>query len=262
MWKTDEADQRDPDWKAMLRRCREDPSEGYLHTVMPAGEVLPFSDAAALTYEYPCTLDKEQEGLHRRLVYSSVYGLPLITPAKPGRLRVQCHRQNAFDAITQGMSHVGYVPNEVGDETRPNVDKVSNQWSHGGMHYECHHAECVVVGTARLYFITEEEYIAHWNAFHAAISPWYICPAQGCKYVFLGEPDALDYYMLHVQGQHIAKLKTGRLEREYARTSKDTTFWGMNPCFQYVELGANYPPCRMAPVAHNTSTLGLPPIDG
>ncbi len=61
MWKTGEAIQRDPDWKATLRRCREDPAEGYLHTVLPVGEVLPFSNAVALAYEYPCTLGKEQE---------------------------------------------------------------------------------------------------------------------------------------------------------------------------------------------------------
>ncbi len=77
MWKTDEAIQRGHDWKATLNRCQENPSDGYLHTVMPTGEVLPFINAAALTYEYPCTLGKEQEGLHRRLVYSSVYGLPV-----------------------------------------------------------------------------------------------------------------------------------------------------------------------------------------
>ncbi len=41
----------------------------------------------------------------------------------------------------------------------------------GSTHYECHHAERVVVGTTPFYFITEEEYLAHWNAFHAAISP-------------------------------------------------------------------------------------------
>ncbi len=43
-----------------------------------------------------------------------------------------------------------------------------------------------------IYFVMEEEYLAHWNSFHAAISPWYICPTQGCGYVFVGEPDAFD----------------------------------------------------------------------
>ena len=66
-----------------------------------------------------------------------------------------------------------------------------------------------------------------------------------------GEPDAFDYYMLHVQWQHIAKLRTRRLEWDYARTSKDTTFWGLNPCYRYVELGTNYPPHWRAPVEAN-----------
>ncbi len=133
MLKTDEAIQKAPEWKAPLRRCREDPSVGYLHTVLSTGEVLPFSDAIALTYEYPCTLGKEQEVLHRRLVYSSVCGLPLITRAKSGRLRVQYHREQTYDALTCGAAHVGYVPDEVGKGTWYNTDEVSNQWSLGGL---------------------------------------------------------------------------------------------------------------------------------
>ncbi len=150
MWKTDEAIQRDPDWKATLRRCREDPVEGYLHTVLLAGEVLPFSDAVALTYEYPCTLGKEQEELHQRLVYSSAYGIPLITPAKSGRLRVQDHLKKAIEVIKKRIDHVGYVNDEVYEGDGPNIDEVTNQWSLGGTHYECHHVECVVVGTTRI----------------------------------------------------------------------------------------------------------------
>ncbi len=74
MWKTDAAIRNDPDWANTLQRCREDPAEGYLYTVLPTGEVLPFSEAVAIAYEYPCTLGKEQEGLHKRLVYSSTSG--------------------------------------------------------------------------------------------------------------------------------------------------------------------------------------------
>ncbi len=127
MRKTDESIQRDPDWKATLRRCREDPTEGYLHTVLPAGEVLPFSDAVALAYEYPCTLGKEQEGLHRWLVYSSAYGIPLITPAKSGRLRVQDRWKKAIEIIKKGMDHVGYVNDHIYEGDRPNIDEATNQ---------------------------------------------------------------------------------------------------------------------------------------
>ncbi len=96
---TDEAIQKDPDWTNTLLRCREDPTEGYLHTVLPTGEVLPFREAVAIAYEYPCTLGKEQEGLHKRLVYSSTYGLPLITPALSGKLRLQDWRSNALEIL-------------------------------------------------------------------------------------------------------------------------------------------------------------------
>ncbi len=85
---TDAAIENDPDWVTTLRRYREDPMEGYLHTVLPTGEVLPFSEVVAIAYEYPCTLGKQQEGLHRRLVFSSTTGIPLITPALSGRLRL------------------------------------------------------------------------------------------------------------------------------------------------------------------------------
>ncbi len=86
---TDKVIKDDPDWANTLRRCRKDPAESYLHTVLPTGEVLPFSEAVAIAYEYPCTLGKQQEGLHKWLVYSSTSGIPLITPALSGRLRLQ-----------------------------------------------------------------------------------------------------------------------------------------------------------------------------
>ncbi len=247
MWKTDEAIQRDPDWTTTLLRCREHPAEGYLHTVLPAGEVFPFSDAVALAYEYLCALGKEQDGLHKWLVHSSAYGLPLITPAKSGKLRIQDCRRNALKALKQGKGHVGYVGDEVRKEDRLNTDEVTNQWNLSGSHYECHHAECVVVGTAQFYFVMEEEYLAHWNAFHAAVSPWYICPAQGCGYLVPGEPDAFDSYMLHVQRQQLAQGEAGELKRESAETTKDATRWGLNPCFQSVALGNLYPPHRKIP---------------
>lgn len=101
---TDAAIRRDPDLVTPLKRCHEDPVEVYLHTVLPTGEVLPFSDELALTYEYPCTLVKEQDGLHIRLVYSSLCGIPLIAPVKSGRLRVQPTGNGRTKHLTTGCS--------------------------------------------------------------------------------------------------------------------------------------------------------------
>ncbi len=141
MWTTDTALQNDPDWATTLRRCREDPTEDYLHTVLPTGEVLPFSEAVAIAYEYPCTLGKQQEGLHRRVVFSSTAGIPLITPALSGRLRLQDRRGSALELLRNRKDRVGYVGDEVCEEDRPNPDMVPNRWNRPGFHYECHHAE-------------------------------------------------------------------------------------------------------------------------
>ena len=77
----------DRDWFGPLMECHSDPEEGYLHTVLASGEVLPFSLALAVAYEYPCTLGQQQPDLHERLVYSSIYEIPLIASVEPSRSR-------------------------------------------------------------------------------------------------------------------------------------------------------------------------------
>ncbi len=78
---------------------------------------------------------------------------------------------------------MGYVADESVAENWSNTDRVKNHWSQGQTHYECRHEECFVVGVARFYFTSEEEYLAHWNFFHGAISLWFICPSTSCDYV-------------------------------------------------------------------------------
>ncbi len=105
-----------------------------------------------------------------------------------------------------------------------------------------------MTGTAKLYFIMEEEYLAHWNAFHAAVSPWYVCPTKGCKFIVPGEPNAFDCYMMHVQRCHVNHGRTGGLERESRDTTQDSVRWGVNPCFRDVGLKDHHPPTRRTPV--------------
>ncbi len=124
---TDAAIENDPDWIATLRRYREDLTEGYLYMALPTGEILPFSEAVAIAYEYPCTLGKQQDRLHKRLVYSSTTDIPLITPALSGRLRLQDRRRNALELLLNRKDRIGYVGDEVCEDDRPNPDIVSNQ---------------------------------------------------------------------------------------------------------------------------------------
>ncbi len=74
---------------------------------------------------------------------------------------------------------VGYVSDTYTDDST-HRDEVRNHWRGDGFHYECHHDECYVTATAHMYFTSEEEYLLHWNAFHAAIGPWFICPVPQC----------------------------------------------------------------------------------
>ena len=164
--------------------CHSDPEEGYLHTVLATGEVLPFSLALAVAYEYPCTLGQQQPDLHEKLVYSSIYGIPLIAPTEAQGIRVENPRERAHRAAEYGGRRVSYVSDNRTDDCS-HRDEVHNRWRKGDTHFGCHHDECFVMATTRMYFTSEEEYVAHWNSFHAAISPWFACPINRCPYVAL-----------------------------------------------------------------------------
>ena len=120
------------------------------------------------------------------------------------------------------------------------------------------HDECYVTATARMYFTSEEEYVAHWNSFHAAISPWFICPVSECPYVAAGEPDALDWYLDHVAQQHVTSSEGGQLEREGSETAEGTIRCRLNHQYQWPEQGDNFQPCRRALV--NPPEEGQPGI--
>lgn len=97
---------------------------------------------------------------------------------------------------------MGYAPDTCIPGDWPNRDKVMNHWNTEQIHYNCHHEVCVVIATARMYFTSEEGYLAHWNPFHTAATPWLVCPTASCTYIATGEPDALDRYLGHVADHH------------------------------------------------------------
>ncbi len=111
---------------------------------------------------------------------------------------------------------------------------------------------------ARMYFTSKEEHVAHWNAFHAAISQWYICPVNGCLYVTAGEPDALDWYLDHVAQQHVTSGEGGQLEREGSEAAEGTIRWGLNHQYRWPERRDRFQPYRRALV--NSPEEGQPGI--
>ncbi len=103
--------ENDRDWVAPLMECHWSATQTLrnLHTVLATGEVLPFSLVLAVAYEYPCTLGQQQPDLHERLVYSSIYGIPLIAPAEAQGIRVEHRCDRARRAVTDGGRRIGYV---------------------------------------------------------------------------------------------------------------------------------------------------------
>ncbi len=104
------------------------------------------------------------------------------------------------------------------------------------------------MATARMYFMSEEECVAHWNAFHATISPWFVFPVDRCPYVAAGEPDALDWYLDHVAQQHVTSDEGDPIEREGSETAEGIIHWGLNHQYRWPERGDNFQPCRRVSV--------------
>ncbi len=117
----------DRDWFGPLMECHSDPEEGYLHTVLASGEVLPFSLALAVAYEYPCTLGQQQPDLHERLVYSSIYGITLIAPAEAQGIRVEHRREHARRVAEHEGWRVGYI-SDTNTDDGPHRDEGRNRW--------------------------------------------------------------------------------------------------------------------------------------
>ncbi len=122
MWTTDKAYQK-------RSGLGEHVTEVYGRSIRcyPPEKFCPFSEKVARAYEYPCTLGKQQEGLHQRIVFSSTTGIPLITPALSGRLRLKDRWRSALELLMTRKDRVGYVGDEVCREDRPNPDIVPNR---------------------------------------------------------------------------------------------------------------------------------------
>ncbi len=43
------------------------------------------------------------------------------------------------------------------------------------MRYVCHREDCRAFGTAQFGFTMEGEFVSHWNTFHVAVMPQFVC---------------------------------------------------------------------------------------
>ncbi len=69
--------------------------------------------------------------------------------------------------------------------------------------------DCCAFGTARFGFTTEEEWISHWNTFHIAVIPQFVCQHPGCRTTFAADPGALDRFLDHTTKRRKEEVAPG-----------------------------------------------------
>ncbi len=218
----------DDDWKSLLLNCHVDPLEGYLHTVLLSREVLPFSVALALAYEYPYTLRLQEPELRQRLTYSSMYGIPLMVPADVGGIQIgeSTPEEQWMTALQQWSACLMDVswrgphmltPSPItGTLARSTISAIMMNES-SWLQPEC-----------------SQNVFYHGRAICGSlefVSPWIVCSTPPCTYVATGEPDALDQYVDHIMQCHVTSSGSGYLERDNGDQYQDSTHWGLNSCF-------------------------------
>ncbi len=107
--------------------------------------------------------------------------------------------------------------------------------------FTCSHPGCVGVEGFRAYFASTEQFVAHWNMFHMAISVGYNCPEAGCHHCSAPGPDSLDRFLRHIRVQYSTVWRNGRGER-LPTMVEQAQFTGNNPMYWPVPPEGGRPP--------------------
>ena len=173
--------------------------------------VLPAKQAIETSAALPYARGKQQEPIGERVIVNDLYGIPLYKPAVGS---IDPNLGTGTVAAKRIIDSTGADPNFVSDEvvrgssagTYPLMYQDDDS---GPMRYTCRMDDCCAVGGIRLAFSTEEELVAHWNTFHVAVAPQFMCQVPGCHTTFTADPGALDRYLAHIgqkmteeQGSH------------------------------------------------------------
>ncbi len=122
------------------------------------------------------------------------------------------------------------------------------------MQYVCRGEECRAFRIAQFGFTTEDEFFSHWNTFHVAVMPQFICRHPSCGVIFAADLDALDRFLDHVT----------RRKREEAKTC--VSLHGRHPLLpnpKAMELKPNphyQPPNKHDEVPQRLSNVKAPPV--
>ncbi len=125
----------------------------------------------------------------------------------------------------------------------------------GLVRYVCRGEDCRAFGTARFGFTTEDEWISHWNTFHVAVMPQFVCRHAGCGATFAADPGALDRFLDHTNRKLQEEAAAGLPRHRRHPVLPDTKSMELQPNPFY------RPPNRHGEVPQRLSSNRAPPED-
>ncbi len=152
----------------------------YLTVVLPGDKAMLMArEAIEIGAAFPYARGCRQVPLGDRIIVNDLYGTPLYQPAdKSFKLEHSWGAQAAADFIRATGADPNFVSDQaVKDPTESRSYEVEPRAAQGAglVRYVCHGEDCWALGTARFGFTTEDEWISHWNTFHVAVMPQFVC---------------------------------------------------------------------------------------
>ena len=232
----------------------------YLTVVLPGDKaMLTAREAIEIGAAFPYTRGRRQMPLGERIIVNDLYGIPLYQPADRS---FESERSWGSLAAAAVIEATGADPNFVSDRA---VKDPTGSRSHevepragrslGPVRYVCRGEDCRAFGTARFGFTTEEEWISHWNTFHVAVMPQFVCQHAGCGETFAADPGALDRFLDHTNRRRQEEAAAGLARHRRHPVLPDTTSMELRPNPFY------RPPNRHDEVPQWLSRVRAPPED-
>ncbi len=206
----------------------------YLTEVLPGDKaMLTAREAIEIGAAFPYARGCRQMPLGERIIINDLYGTPLYQPADQN---FESRRLWGSLATAAVIKVTGADPNfvldrAVKDLTGPRSYEVEPRArrSLGPVRYVCQGEDCRAFGSARFGFTTEEEWISHWNTFHVAVMPQFVCQHAGCGATFAADTGALDKFLDHTKRRRQEEAAAGLARHRRHPILPDTTSMELRP---------------------------------
>ena len=181
--------------------------QGYMGVM-----AIPYHVLAPMAWEYPYAFGQAQESVLDRLMMASLYGIKVLRPSYTSATSRPEPIETLDTPEVKKAACSAYVTDtDVSTEVQPSgcLTKVPSRI----MAFTCPEEPCGVFHNAGYYFVTVEQWVAHWNTFHVAISPKVNCPETGCPCKIAPGTDSVHAFLRHLTRVHGYLQQDGKWPR-------------------------------------------------